>query len=230
MLILFDIDDTLVTHTAAASAGARILHASVGSPLPVDEFLTRWDDALERHFDRYLAGEVTFQGQRRDRAREVVDLSLTDARADGVYATYQAAYEAGWSLFPDVLPCLDRLSSTHSLGVISNGEARQQRSKLTSTGLADRFACILISEECGFAKPAREIFLRACEMAGEPPTNALYIGDRYAVDAQGARAAGLGGVWLDRRGLATTEHVPPVIRGLDELPGLVDVRSARREE
>jgi putative hydrolase of the HAD superfamily len=226
MLILFDIDDTLVDHTAAANAGARVLHARVGSSLPVDEFLTRWGDALERHFDRYLAGEVTFQGQRRDRAREVVDLSLTDARADGVYATYQAAYEAGWSLFPDVLPCLDLLSSIHSLGVISNGEARQQRAKLTSTGITDRFACILISEECGFAKPSKEIFLRACEMAGESPTNAIYIGDRYAVDAQGARAAGLGGVWLDRRGRATAAHAPPVIRGLDELSGLVDATRA----
>jgi putative hydrolase of the HAD superfamily len=223
MLILFDIDDTLLDHTAAANAGARALHESVGSSLPVDEFLTRWRDALERHFDRYLAGELTFQEQRRERAREVVDLTLTDALADRVFDTYQAAYEAGWSLFPDVRPCLDRLSSSHSVGVISNGDSRQQRSKLTKTGIADRFACILISEECGFAKPSREIFLRACELAGEPSTNAVYVGDRYDVDAHGARGAGLAGVWLDRRGRATTDHVPPLIRGLDELSRLLEV-------
>jgi putative hydrolase of the HAD superfamily len=212
MLILFDIDDTLVDHRAAADAGARALHKSVGSSLPVDEFVRRWVDALERHFDRYLAGELTFQDQRRERVREVVDLTLTDARADRVFATYQAAYEAGWFLFPDVRPCLDRLSSSHSLGVISNGEAQQQRGKLTKAGIADSFTYILISEECGFAKPSKEIFLRACEIAGEPSTNAVYVGDRYDVDAQGARAAGLAAVWLDRRAQATATHVPPVIR------------------
>jgi len=220
MLILFDIDDTLVDHTVAANTGARVLHESVGSSLPLPEFLARWGDALERHFERYLRGELTFQGQRRERAREVVDPTLIDAHADRVFATYQEAYEAAWSLFPDVGACLDRLSSSHSLGVISNGEAQQQRSKLTKTGIAQRFSCILISEECGYAKPSREIFLRACELAGEPPTNVVYVGDRYDVDAEGARAAGLAGVWLDRRARATTDHVPPLIRGLDELCSL----------
>ena len=224
MLILFDIDDTLVDHTAAANAGARALHERVGSSLSADDFVGRWGVALERHFDRYLAGALSFQGQRRARVREVVDLGLTDERADRVFDMYQAAYEEGWSLFSDVSLCLDRLASSHSIGVISNGEARQQRSKLTKTGIADRFACVLISEECGFAKPSREIFLRACELAGEPSTNAVYVGDRYDVDARGA-AAGLGGVWLDRRGRATTEHEPPLIRGLDELSRVLDARA-----
>jgi putative hydrolase of the HAD superfamily len=52
----------------------------------------------------------------------------------------------------------------------------------------------MISEECGFAKPSREIFLRACELAGESPTNAVYVGDHYDLDAQGSRAPGLAGV------------------------------------
>ena len=227
MLILFDIDDTLLDHTAAANAGARALHENVGSSLSIEEFLSRWHHALDRHFDRYLAGELTFQEQRRARAREVVDPTLTDAEADRTFDTYQVAYEAGWTLFSDVGGCLDLLSSSHSIGVISNGDSRQQRSKLTKTGIADRFACVLISEECGFAKPSREIFLRACEIAGEPPANAVYVGDRYEVDAEGARAAGLAGVWLDRRARATAKHVPPVIRGLDELAHLLALNVGR---
>jgi putative hydrolase of the HAD superfamily len=217
MLILFDIDDTLVDHTGAATAGARVLHESVGSPLQRDEFLTRWGEALERNYDRYLAGELTLPELRRERVRDVVDRALTDAAADRLADIYQSGYEAGWSLFPDVTACLDRLASSHSLGIISNGDTRQQRNKLTAAGIAERFACILISEECGHSKPSKEIFLRACQIAGEPVTNAIYVGDRYDVDAEGARAAGLAGVWLDRRARATSDHLPPVIRGLDEL-------------
>jgi putative hydrolase of the HAD superfamily len=225
MLILFDIDDTLLDHTAAANAGARRLHHSVSSALPVDAFLTHWGHALERHFDRFLAGELTFQGQRRARVREVVDRTLTDAAADEVFALHQAEYEAAWSLFPDVRECLDQLGSSHSLGVISNGDAQQQRRKLAQTGIADRFACILISEECGHAKPSKEIFLRACAIARVPAANAVYVGDRYDVDAQGARAAGLTGVWLDRRARATADHAPPLIQSLADLAPLLEARA-----
>jgi putative hydrolase of the HAD superfamily len=222
MLILFDIDDTLLDDTAATSAGARALHQSVVSSLPVEEFLARWGEALERHFGRYLAGEVSFQDQRRARIREMVDFTPTDAEADRIFAIYLAAYEAGWSLFPDVKVCLDRLSSSHSLGIVSNGEVQQQRRKLARTGIVGRFECILISEECGFAKPSKEIFLRACDIVGESSTNAVYVGDRYDVDAQGARAAGLVGVWLDRQARAMAHHQPPLIRGLAELSSLLD--------
>jgi hypothetical protein len=47
-------------------------------------------------------------------------------------------------LFPDVSPCLDRLSSC-TLGIISNGQVEQQRQKLTQTGFANRFERIAIS-------------------------------------------------------------------------------------
>ena len=128
MVVLFDIDDTLFDHGTAARAGAVALHLSAGAQAPVEPFVSAWSAALDRHFPRYLAGELSFQGQRRERVREVVDASLTDEAADTVFAGYQAAYEAAWSLFPDVLACLDRLSHRR-LGIISNGQVEQQRQK-----------------------------------------------------------------------------------------------------
>src|SRR6266508_3993506 len=125
MLILFDIDDTLLDHGTSAWLAATSLHQRVGSALSPDEFCAQWTDALERHFARYLAGEVCYEGQRRARVREVIDPGLSDDEADRVIETYIAAYEAGWSLFADVIPCLDRLSGCR-LGVISNGQGEQQ--------------------------------------------------------------------------------------------------------
>jgi putative hydrolase of the HAD superfamily len=216
MLVLFDIDDTLLDHRTSAWMAAATLHRIVGSQKLVDEFCTSWSDALERHFARYLLGEVSFENQRRDRVREVIDSALTDETADRIMEQYLAAYGASWLLFPDVLPCLDRLSGCR-LGVISNGQGEQQRMKLTRTGIADRFEHILISEEVGYAKPDPMIFHRACAFFGVGPSEAVYIGDRYDVDAQGARAAGLRGVWLDRKREATAAHEPPLIGGLDAL-------------
>jgi putative hydrolase of the HAD superfamily len=82
--------------------------------------------------------------------------------------------------------------------VISNGQAAQQRSKLERTGILDRFDRVLISEECGCAKPNAAIFHRACSMVDESPQQSVYVGDLYDVDAVAARAAGLTGIWLDR--------------------------------
>jgi putative hydrolase of the HAD superfamily len=216
MLILFDVDDTLLDHAAAERSAATLLYQSINAPAPVEEFLVRWGAALDHHFARYLAGEVSYQEQRRDRVREMVDAPLSDKDADRLFAGYLASYEASWSLFSDVLPCLSSLSQ-YRLGVVSNGQGDQQRRKLKQTGIADRFECILISEECGCAKPEATIFLRACAMLGETPENSVYVGDRYDVDAQAARNAGLQGVWLDRKGEATPAHAPPIIGTLGAL-------------
>jgi putative hydrolase of the HAD superfamily len=220
MLVLFDIDDTLLDHTAAERSAAAILHRSIGAPVSLEQFHVRWARALEHHFARYLSGQLSYQGQRRDRVRDAVDSSLTDEAADRIFAMYLAGYEASWSLFSDVLLCLDNLSQ-HRLGVISNGQGHQQRKKLAQTGILDRFDCLLISEECGCAKPEPTIFLRACTQAGESPANAFYVGDRYDIDAQAARTAGLRGIWLDRNQKATADHEAPIIRSLDQLPALL---------
>jgi putative hydrolase of the HAD superfamily len=216
MLVLFDIDGTLFDHDAAEQSAARLLHESIGARAPLHEFLARWSAALEHHFARYLAGEISYQGQRRERVRELIDASLSDRAADQLFANYLADYEASWSLYPDVLPCLDAIAHCR-LGVISNGQGDMQRKKLTQTGIVGRFEGILISEDCGCAKPDSTIFLRACSLLGERPERSIYVGNRYDLDAQAARAAGLCGVWLDRKGIATAEHEPPLVDNLGRL-------------
>jgi putative hydrolase of the HAD superfamily len=228
MLVLFDIDDTLLDHGTAERSAATFLYKSVGASVPLEEFLVKWTAALERHFARYLMGEVSYQGQRRDRVREMVDPSLSDETADRIFAGYLASYETSWSLFSDVLPCLDSLAQ-HRLGVISNGQGVQQRRKLAQTGIVDRFECVVISEECGCAKPDPTIFLRACAEAGELPANSVYVGDRYDLDAQAARTAGLRGIWLDRKEGATAEHGSPIIRSLDRLGALLSPEAGAAE-
>jgi len=217
VLILFDLDGTLFDHDTAEQAAARRLYETLTvPPMPLDAFLAEWTVALERHFARYLAGEVSFQGQRRDRIREMIDGSLSAGEADRIFTQYLAWYESSWSLYPDVLPCLDDIAD-YRLGLISNGQGDQQRRKLVKTGITDRFECILISEECGCAKPDPAIFARACSILGEGPADSVYIGDRYDLDAQAARAAGMRGVWLDRKKAATPDHTPPIIETLSKL-------------
>jgi putative hydrolase of the HAD superfamily len=218
--ILFDLDDTLLDHAGAFRAGAEALYASVRPPVPLDEFVAAWYGSLQRHFERYLAGELTYDEQRLVRVRDVIDASLSDDEAERVFATYLDAYENAWALFPDVEPLLRGLEG-HRLGIVTNGQVLQQRKKLERTGLLERFACVVISEEAGVSKPNAAVFHKACALLGEDPGRSVYVGDRYDIDAVGARRAGLCGVWLDRHRTAGAQHERPFIHSFDELAALV---------
>lgn len=221
MLILFDIDDALLNHTAAMRAAAASVHRQFGQAATFDAFFARSLAAIARHYPLFLPGDLLYEGQRRARIREVIDWKITDEVANVIFSAYLTAYDQNWSLFACARPCLARLSR-HRLGIISNGPSSEHRRKFEQTGISVHFECILVSEECACAKLAAEILLRACSLAGEPATNALFVGDLYDLDALGAREAGLHGVWLDREGHKLRHHVPPLIRTLAELPELIE--------
>lgn len=68
--VLFDLDGTLMDHEGAAEAAVL---AGVAAELPGrdfdrDEVLRVWRRLERRDYDRYLAGELTVQQQRRSRA------------------------------------------------------------------------------------------------------------------------------------------------------------------
>jgi putative hydrolase of the HAD superfamily len=220
MLVLFDIDDTLLDYSAAVRAGVAALHAAGPSLAPLPAFEVAWISAMREHYPRFLAGTLTYGEQRRARIRQTIAPTLSDREADELFAVYFAAYEANWALFPDVVACLDELREFR-LGIISNGQSEEQRRKLMATGIIDRFEVLQISDACGAAKPSSEIFISACSAVGIKPENAFYIGDLYETDALGARRAGLQGVWLDRAGTGRLDDEPPIIRSLAELRPLL---------
>jgi putative hydrolase of the HAD superfamily len=102
MVILFDIDGTLIDHDQAETVAAAALHRRLGHSGPVGDFHWQWRNALERHYARYLAGELSIQEQRRARLREVVDPTLSDLAADQLISAYLADYLMACRLYPDL--------------------------------------------------------------------------------------------------------------------------------
>jgi len=214
--VFFDIDDTLVQHTAAMKAATVALHGRLAADVPFEEFHARWKAAHATHYPRFLRGEKSYAESARARVRDAVDPAITDAAADEIFATYLSEYESGWALYDDVIPCLDKLRHV-PLGVISNGRTIEQKRKLKTLGVADRFSCVCVSEDLGIAKPASEIFLHACRELRVAPGDALYVGDQYELDACAASAAGLQSVWLNRRETQRQDCKVPAIGSLDGL-------------
>ncbi|MFD8481756.1 HAD family hydrolase [Kitasatospora sp. NPDC059673] len=224
--VLFDLDGTLMDHDGAAEAAvlAGAVAELAGQPLDRDGLLRFWRELEHREYDRYLAGELTVQQQRRHRALGLARyLGLgewSDERADAWFAGYLRRYRRSWRAFPEVPRAIRELGAGRQLGVITNGEGDMQRSKLHAVGLGTLAAHTTASGDAGCAKPAPAIFHLACRALGVAPERAAYVGDRLDVDAQAATEAGLLGIWLEREPTGADATVPRV-RTLTEVAALL---------
>jgi putative hydrolase of the HAD superfamily len=90
---------------------------------------------------------------------------------------------------------------------------------LRPTGILELGDGVVTSAEVGAAKPDPRVFERALAVAGVEPAAALHVGDKVDNDLEGAAAAGVRGVLVQRGG----EPPPGVeaIRSLRELAALV---------
>ena len=122
-------------------------------------------------------------------------------------------------LYSDTRRCLDELRADgRRLAVVSNSSSEAHvRSILHSTGILPFFEKVLSSGTEGVEKPAAEIFHRAVQRLGVRPDEAFYVGNLAYTDAEAARQAGLGAVWLNRAGTGMSPS-PPEISSLLELP------------
>ena len=192
--VLFDLDDTLLDHSAAAAAAVRHLVRSVPGWRDDDETTVgRWRALEEKHFARYAAGEIGMLDQRRERVRAFLSLAeASDAELDAQFATYLAHYRVSWRAVPGgpelVLRLLD---GGYRVGVLTNGQAVQQRAKLAAIGLSDTRLLVCVSEELPAAKPSPLAYEAACRALGLPPHQVLMVGDHRTNDIDAARAAGL---------------------------------------
>ncbi|MBT2423055.1 HAD family hydrolase [Streptomyces sp. ISL-22] len=229
--VVWDVDDTLFDYTGADRAGMRLHLAAEGlldAYDSVEQAIVRWREITDMQWARFSAGEVSFEGQRRDRVRVFLGEELSDAEADAWFQRYVAHYETVWNLFPDVLPVLDALAASHRHAVLSNSSIHVQNRKLRALGVHERFEAILCAAELGVSKPDADAFHAACAALDLAPHQVAYVGDHPEIDGRGAADAGLLSVWINRDGVYTSDDAlvlanggPHRIASLAELPALL---------
>jgi putative hydrolase of the HAD superfamily len=142
-----------------------------------------------------------------------------DAYFDAVYRHFEAA--AVWDVFPDVAPALESLRARGcALGIVSNFDSRVIRI-LDGLGLAPWFRSLTLSSAVGATKPDRAIFARALAQHGVTPAQALHVGDSPVEDGDGARAAGLHAVLIDRGGRHADRPGVARVTSLADLPAII---------
>ena len=117
----------------------------------------------------------------------------------------------------------------HPLGALSNASVDYQALKLEAVGLAADVPMLVGVDTLGVGKPDPRMFVEGCRRLGTEPGRTVYVGDELDIDARGASAAGLHGVWLDRPGLrrieVSAEEIEAsgvaMISSLSELPAML---------
>lgn len=227
--VLFDIDETLVDLQAAMGTTLQSLGRHDLAHFTADEwtvFTALFAADPEGYYDRYLAGELSFAGQRvlrlQHARRSTGQPLLDDDAAERWNTTYETTLPQHFRAFDDVVPLLDELDARGiRYGAVSNNVHDYQRAKLDAAGLA-RIKVLVGIDTVGAAKPDPAIFAEGVRQLGTRAAETLYIGDNLRVDAEGACAAGLRGVWLDR-----ADNPSPVRTAADARPpeGITVVRS-----
>jgi putative hydrolase of the HAD superfamily len=107
---------------------------------------------------------------------------------------------------------------------MTNGAACLQREKLAASGLADYFDAVVVSADIGAAKPDVSVFEHALSQLGAERENAVMVGDSLTKDINGAIAAGLGTIWVNRSGSPTPSDREGLleVRTLEELPSALE--------
>jgi putative hydrolase of the HAD superfamily len=181
-----------------------------------------WSDA-----DRHRRGRIDMLGARRQivaRSFSRLALDLPDL-ALRLADDYTQERHRRVEPFPGALQTLEELRSAGiPLALLTNGDGRYQRSKITRFALARYFQCIVVESEFGVGKPDPAVFRHALQtLGGLDPRQVWMVGNDLRFDVAPAAALGLTTIWVDVRGRGLNDSAPVrpdrIIRNVIELIG-----------
>ena len=191
MLLLCDLDDTLLDRAGAFAAWARGFVEARDLPADALAWLIEHDDDGYRDRPDFFASV-------RDRFR--LPLSSADLQRD-----FYDAFPGLFHLDPGVGAALARARAEGwCVAVVTNGSPAQE-DKILATGLDRLVDAWCISSVEGCRKPEVRLLEIAAERCGVPLGTAWMIGDAPFADIGAAHAGGLPSVWI-RRGRTWPRH------------------------
>ncbi len=104
--------------------------------------------------------------------------------------------------------------------IVSNVDRADLEAVLALHGLS--FPAVVTSEDVAAYKPSPRVFQQALAVLGLSAEEVLHVGDSLSADVAGARAAGIGAVWVNRRGRPVPDGLDPafVIGQLTDLTAI----------
>ena len=217
--VLLDALGTLVELQPPASRLRRLLRES-GFEISEEQAGAGFLAEIAYYLDHHLEGSDPERLERlRDRCAEEMRKALGIDGLDHAMARRAMLGSLEFTAYPDVLPALEELRERGVALVVASNWDCSLPDWLAPTGILELLDGVVTSAEVGEAKPSPRVFERALAVARVSPGEAMHVGDKVDNDVQGAAAAGVRAVLLQREG------DPPAgveaIRSLSELPALL---------
>jgi len=209
--VLFDLGNTLISFTPGDSMEfvLKWYHSTPGleEEVSINDFLNAFRTVVIKERKRML--REPWETSVETRSRMIMEeLDRGEKDLSGIPAalsrTHTGAFTSCLRMNRNAAYVLDSLSmstndegSPIKLGLISNaGDALALRSFLKRNDMERYFGSVIISGEVGFTKPWPEIFHMALRELATEPSRSVYVGDRYNVDVEGSRKAGMNPVYI----------------------------------
>ena len=159
-----------------------------------------------------------------------------DTLASGIFArhpTYEVYYEGYLEnnypqnivLYKDTLSTLAQLRDMRlKVGILTNGPSQYQRDKVERVALHRHVDTVVVGGELPHPKPHASAFAEVCRQLGCAVEECAYVGDHPVNDVDGARQAGMTGIWFRSVGtwMEGIDPAPYAVDALGELPALIE--------
>jgi 2-haloacid dehalogenase len=198
--LLFDADGTLFDYDRAERAALEQSLGQIGASFDAG-CLTTYRQINATLWQRVEKGEITpgdVKVRRFELLLEALDLSHSPAALSASYLDCLANCS---ELVEDAAAVLGTLHGRYRIAILTNGLTVVQRGRLARSVIRHHISDIIISEEIGAAKPARQFFDTAFARLGQPSKHeVLMIGDSWASDIEGAVQYGINACWYNPSG------------------------------
>lgn len=217
--VVFDLDNTLCRHAGDLDAAYQRAFQQVNSePFGAPAELWAALDGPPDPADRvgYLGAGFARVAAQHGRS-EVDPLELAAGLVEAIDATAVA-------FLPGAETALATASSAGPIGVLTNGPANRQTSKVQALDLEPRVQAIVYAGDLPRRKPHVDPFDSICATLDSRAGRTLYVGDSLKFDVAGAHNAGLPVAWLREDGREAGQYRPEYV--LDSMHDLETVLDA----
>jgi len=194
--VIFDYGNTLVEFTRPHvdrldAAIADAIEQAIG-PIDRQRFNQMRTKAYRAAYFHPELREVTMHEQLINILTELLGRSPSPEEMSPIQAAHDAAFVDIVEAPEYVHTLLEALGRHYELAMISNYPCGDSiRASLHRTGIAPRLRSVVVSGDHGYVKPHPVLFESVLGELGVEPHEAIYIGDNWLGDIQGAKRIGM---------------------------------------
>ena len=209
--VLFDLGNTLVSYYESKNF-PPILQAAIGE---VERFTEAKADWGRVEAEKHTAKDFRVTPLEERLSRIFAGTTWDGAESLEACRRFMKPIFGIAHLYDDVLPALKSLKERGiRTAIVSNtpwgSPAALWREELARLGLADAVDLAVFCTDCGWRKPARQIFDYTLEKLGATPGQCVFVGDDPRWDIAGPQAIGMDALLIDRR----TQTLPDLLEGI----------------